>query len=97
MRVEIECPHCQGKGYHTDYTGNCKNNSNNCCGGCEKEIECNNCQGSGLLDVDPIEHFEDECLILENTILTFIKSMKAQGLNNKTIKSMVAFVTNENL
>ncbi len=97
MLVEIECSHCEGEGYHTDYTGNCKNNSNECCGGCDKQIECEHCQGSGLLDVDPTDYFEDECLVLGNTISTFIKSMRAQGLNNDTIKSMVAFVTNENL
>jgi collagenase-like PrtC family protease len=95
MLVEIKCPNCDGKGYHTDYTGNCKDNSNECCGGCEKEYECEHCQGSGLLDVDPNDYFEEEYEVLGVAILGFYTSLKNQGVDENIIKTLILKIRNE--
>ena len=40
-----DCEECDGTG-KVDVM-NCKNQSNECCGGCYKEVECEDCDGSG--------------------------------------------------
>ena len=39
-----ECKECNGTGKVE--VMNCKNQSNECCGGCYKEIECEECEGT---------------------------------------------------
>jgi len=42
-----DCEGCDGTGIVE--VMNCKNQSNECCGGCYKEMECNQCgEGSGI-------------------------------------------------
>jgi hypothetical protein len=41
------CPVCNGEGTVNEL--NCKNQSNECCGGCLDEKECDNCNGKGEL------------------------------------------------
>ena len=41
-----DCEGCQGTGIVE--VMNCKNQSNECCGGCYKEVECEECEGSKI-------------------------------------------------
>jgi len=41
-----DCEGCEGTG-RVDVM-NCKNQSNECCGGCYKDVECDMCEGSKI-------------------------------------------------
>ena len=41
-----DCEACEGTGIVE--VMNCKNQSNECCGGCYKDVECDMCEGSGI-------------------------------------------------
>ena len=43
-----DCEECQGTGIVE--VMNCKNQSNECCGGCYKDAECDMCEGSGIFE-----------------------------------------------
>ena len=43
-----DCEECNGTGIVE--VMNCKNQSNECCGGCYKDAECDMCEGSGTYE-----------------------------------------------
>ena len=51
-----DCEECNGTG-KVDVM-NCKNQSNECCGGCYKDVQCEDCEGSG--EFQYWNHIEDE-------------------------------------
>jgi len=55
MIREIECETCEGTG--TLERMNCRNGSNDCCGGCYIEVTCEDCLGYGFTE---LEDYEEE-------------------------------------
>jgi len=47
---DVECGECDGEGSYD--VMDCKDFSNECCGGCTKNVECENCKGSGSVKKD---------------------------------------------
>lgn len=49
------CKECKGTGATPDYM-DCRNSSNNCCGGCDWVYkECPECDGYGQIEIDEDE------------------------------------------
>lgn len=46
--MQIMCTECSGYGNHA--TLDCKDYSNECCGGCYKTTECETCKGTGYVE-----------------------------------------------
>jgi hypothetical protein len=77
MRITINCNQCNGEGYTVDPTGNCRNNSNECCGGCDKNIHCDHCNGVGEIEVEVNDYFENEV----NDLLEAVDVLKIKGVS----------------
>jgi transcription elongation factor Elf1 len=73
----IKCPDCNGEGVHIDPTGNCRNNSNECCGGCDKEYDCETCLGyTDIYVFEDSEHIDKYATIHET-----VQAWKEIGLS----------------
>ncbi len=47
----IECPECDGEGYHEIIGWNCSSPSSDCCGGCVTGSKtCQECNGEGEIE-----------------------------------------------
>lgn len=55
--ITIECDECHGDG--TQEVRDCRNWSNECCGGCFVDVECQQCKGTGTIEVVKIDYVED--------------------------------------
>lgn len=51
--IEVDCECCDGSGIIEIMK--CRNNSNECCGGCFESVNCDECNGNGKLMKDIFE------------------------------------------
>ena len=92
MRIELDCEHCE-EGLTVNYTGACRDQSNECCGGCDVTETCSECNGSGVEYVDVEEYFEDEVLGISEHLETMYDDMTCRGVSKSEAKKLISKLT----
>ncbi len=88
MRIELDCEHCE-EGLTVNYTGACRNQSRECCGGCDVTETCIECNGSGVKDVELNEYFEDELCGISEQVETMYEDLTDRGVSNSETKRLI--------
>jgi len=95
MIVVLECKECYN-GTVTDPTGNCSDNSNECCGGCDKQVDCNDCEG-GFQDVDLNEYFDGEISTIGITLESMFDDLVNRGVSKSESKKLLRKIVKEQI
>ena len=81
----VDCRDCEGTGIVTDPVGACKDWSNECCGGCEKDVMCDNCK-DGNVDIELHEEYREEFKDIETDIVTVFIDLTERGVEGNEAK-----------
>ena len=83
--MKVYCKQCEGNGYITDPYGACRTQSNECCGGCEKDVMCDNCK-DGNVDIELHEEYREEFKDIETDIVTVFIDLTERGVEGNEAK-----------
>lgn len=92
--IEIPCDQCNGIGKEEVF-GNCRDQSNECCGGCTKIIECELCDERGEIDMTIREAIDFEGLDISDlyeavyNLKKEIKQTSLKDLSDDIISAIV--------
>jgi hypothetical protein len=84
----VNCKQCEGTATVTDPTGACKTQSNECCGGCEKDVMCDNCI-DGKVDIDLVTEYREEFKDIETDIVTVFIDLTERGVEDVEAKRVI--------
>ena len=88
MRIELDCEHCE-EGLTVNYTGACRDQSNECCGGCDVTETCSECNGSGVEEVEFNEHFDEEIYEIAVAVEQMYEDLTNRGVSNSETKRLI--------
>jgi hypothetical protein len=83
--IQVPCDQCDGSG-REEVFGNCKDQSNECCGGCTKTVDCDICDGRGSFDMTVNEAIEFEGIDVSN-LYEVVYDLKEE-IKNTSLKDM---------
>jgi hypothetical protein len=84
----VNCKVCEGTGIVSDPTGACRTQSNECCGGCEKDVTCHDCK-DGKVDIDLVNEYKWEVKDIETHIVTIFIDLTERGMENDEAKRAI--------
>ena len=84
----VYCKQCEGTAIVTDPYGACKDWSNECCGGCEKDVTCDNCK-NGFMDIELHEEYSEEFKDIETDIVTIFIDLTERGVEGNEAKRVI--------
>ena len=90
----VNCKQCEGTAIVTDPVGACKDWSNECCGGCEKDVTCHDCK-NGFMDIELHEEYHEEFKDIETDIVTVFIDLTERGMEDvEAKKAILALISN---
>ncbi len=94
MIVQLDCENCD-EGLVINYTGACRDQSRECCGGCSATETCSECNGSGLVDVDLTEHFDGWISEIAEAVETMYQDLTGSGVSKTEAKGLLRKLVQE--